>query len=52
MTNKFELIEQLRQLEETTLLELLELTADDLVDAFLDKIDDNQAKLIKYIHDN
>lgn len=51
MTNKSELISELRKIDEITLLELLEINADDLVDAFLDQIDENQSKLIKYLHD-
>lgn len=35
-----ELITLLRNEEETILLELLNITSDDLVDAFLDKIDE------------
>lgn len=35
-----ELISLLRNEEETILLELLNITSDDLVDAFLDKIDE------------
>lgn len=37
---KIELINLLRNEEETIILELLNLTSDDLVDAFLDKIDE------------
>ncbi len=50
--NKTELIESLRRLDEITLMELLNLTSDDLVDAFLDKITENQGKLIQFIYDN
>ncbi len=50
--NKIELIENLRLLDEITLMELLNLTSDDLVDAFLDKITENQGKLIQFIYDN
>lgn len=45
MSNQ-ELIAKLRQLDEVLLMELLELTSDDLVDAFLDKISDK----FTYIH--
>lgn len=38
--SKLELLQLLRCEDETTLLELLDIKADDLVDAFLDKIDD------------
>lgn len=50
--NKIELIESLRQLDEITLMELLNLTSDDIVDAFLDKIAENQGRLIQFIYDN
>lgn len=43
--DKLELITALRQLDEITLLELLEVNSDELVDAFLDKIDDNLDRL-------
>lgn len=36
---KFELLERLRQVEETMLVELLGITSDDIVDAFLDLIE-------------
>jgi hypothetical protein len=49
--SKTELINALREIDEITLLELLELTSDDLVDAFLDKIDDNQRRLLRYIYE-
>lgn len=52
MTNKTELIELLRGLDEVTLLELLELTSDDIVDAFLDEIHENEGKLVRWINDN
>lgn len=42
-----ELIEKLRNTEETLLLELLEITSTELVDAFLDKIEDR----IDYIYE-
>jgi hypothetical protein len=43
--NKSELLEELRNIDEVALLELLEITSSELVDAFLDKIDDNIDKL-------
>lgn len=49
--NKAELIELLRSVDEITLIELLEIDTDELIDVFLDKIDENQGKLIKYIND-
>jgi len=52
MTNKTELIELLRGLDEITLLELLGLTSDGIVDAFLDEIHENEGKLVRWINDN
>lgn len=40
--NTAELLDQLRSTEETLLLELLGLTSTDLVDAFVDKIVENE----------
>ena len=40
-----ELVEALRKTDEITLLELLEINSDNLVDAFLDKIEDNLDRL-------
>ena len=50
--NKIELIEELQQVDEVALLELLDISTQDLIDAFIDKITENQSKLIKYICDN
>lgn len=50
--NKIELIEELRLIDEVTLLELLNISTQDLIDAFLDRIEEKQGKLIKYLHDN
>lgn len=50
--NKIELIEELRKVDEVTLMELLDLTSEDLVDAFLDRIDENQGKLLRFFYDN
>lgn len=36
--NHIELLEELRSMDEVTLLELLEITSSDIVDMFLDKI--------------
>lgn len=44
--NKIELLDELKKLDEITLLELLELTSEDLVDAFLEKINDK----IEYLY--
>lgn len=40
--DKYELLAALRQLDEITLLELLEVCSDDLVDRFLDKIEEKE----------
>ena len=40
MTNKLELLQKLRKVDEVLLLELLEISSEELVDAFLDKIDE------------
>lgn len=45
-----ELLEELRALDEVTLLELLEVTSEELVDAFLDKIADDKEKLVRFFH--
>ena len=50
--NKVELIDELRMIDEITLMELLQITTEDLIDAFLDRIQENQGKLTKYVHDN
>jgi nucleoid DNA-binding protein len=44
--NKIELIEVLKKTDEVSLLELLEITSEDIVDAFLDKINDR----IEYLY--
>lgn len=49
--NKFELIEQLRKTEETLLLELLDITSEDIVDAFLDRIEERLSYLYGQIQD-
>ena len=36
-----DILDQLRSLDEVTLMELLEITSEDLVDAFIDRIEDN-----------
>jgi len=40
--DKFELLETLRHLDEVTLLELLEVCSDDIVDRFLDRIEEKE----------
>jgi hypothetical protein len=44
--DKAELLEELRKLDEVTLIELLGVNSTSIVDAFLDIIDDN----IEYLH--
>lgn len=43
--DKHELFEVLRNTEETLLLEILEITSEELVDKFMDKIEENIDKL-------
>ncbi len=47
--DRFEIIEILRSLDEVTLMELLGVTSEDLVDAFLDKINDQFPYIQKQI---
>lgn len=44
--NKADLFEKLKKLEETLLIELLDITSEDIVDAFLDKINER----LDYLH--
>lgn len=44
-----ELKERLAMLDEITLMELLDIHSDELVEAFEDKIEDNLEKLIKEV---
>lgn len=46
-----ELLEELRKIDEVTLLELLEVTSEEIIDAFLDRIVDNKEKLYKYVQE-
>jgi hypothetical protein len=43
-----ELLEKLRQLPEEILLDLLGLTSEDLVDSFIDKIQEDEDRLHEY----
>ena len=43
-----ELLEKLRQLPEEILLDLLGLTSEDLVDSFIDKIQEDEERLHDY----
>lgn len=47
MTVNAELLETLRSLDEVLLLELLGLTSEDIVDAFIEKIDDRETYIRK-----
>ena len=47
-----ELLERLRLLDEVTLMELLGLKSDDLVDAFKDLIEDNENKIRRHLSEN
>lgn len=44
-----ELLEELRKVDEVTLLELLEINSEDLLDAFLDRVRENKDRLYKYV---
>jgi hypothetical protein len=46
----YELCEDLKKLDEITLMELLNLTSEEIVDAFQDKIEDNFDRLSKEIN--
>jgi len=47
--NKMELLEELRNTDEISLLEALEITSEDIVDRFMDKIEDNIDKLYQLV---
>lgn len=47
-----EVIEWLKSLDEVQILELLEIGTQDLVDAFMDKVIDNQAKVFRIYVEN
>lgn len=49
--SRTELLEKLRQLDEVLLLELLEITSDDIVDRFLDIIVDKDDYIRKEIQE-
>ena len=46
-----ELLDELKQIDEITLLELLEITSEDIVDQFSELINQNLEKLYKYIRE-
>jgi hypothetical protein len=43
-----EIVEQLKKEDEVILLELLEVTSEDIVDAFLDRIKDNIERIYRH----
>ena len=45
-----ELLDELRKTEETILIDMLEITSSEIVDAFLDKIEEKEEKLTEYIY--
>lgn len=49
--DKYELIEKLRNLDEVTLIDLLGVTSDQIVDAFLDVIDERDAYIRQEIEE-
>ncbi len=51
MTVNSHVLDQLRSLDEVTLMELLEITSEDLVDAFLDRIEDNLSFIYSQLDD-
>lgn len=46
-----ELFEELKKIDEVTLLELLEITSEEIVDAFLERIEDKKDKLYSYLYE-
>lgn len=46
-----DLLAKLRSLDEVTLLELLDINSEEIVDAFLDKIEDNLNFIYSQVHD-
>lgn len=51
MTVNSHVLDQLRSLDEVTLMELLEITSEDLVDAFIDRIEDNLSFIYSQLND-
>lgn len=46
-----EVLEELKRVPEVDLMELLEITSEDLVDMFSDKINEKLNKIYKYLND-
>jgi hypothetical protein len=49
--NYFTMLEQLRKVDEVTLLELLDIESDDLIDAFTDKVQERFDYIARYLND-
>jgi hypothetical protein len=47
--NKIELLEELRKTDEISLLEVLEITSEDILDRFMDRVDENLGKLYQLL---
>jgi hypothetical protein len=47
-----ELIEELYNVDEITLMEMIHITSEDLVKAFLDRVEENQEDLRELVQDN
>jgi cell division septum initiation protein DivIVA len=47
-----EILEELRKVEEVELIELLNVTSDEIVNHFIDHIEDNLDKFKRYVEDN
>lgn len=45
-----ELLDKLKKVDEVTLMELLEITSEDLVESFSDKINENLNRLYKHLN--
>lgn len=51
MTVNSDVLDKLRALDEVVLMELLEITSNDLVDAFIDKIEENLSFIYSQLDD-
>lgn len=49
--NQLELLKKLRDLDELSLVEVLGVTSDDIVDAFLDRISEKEEELEEQVRD-
>lgn len=49
--NQLELLKKLRNLDELSLVEVLGVTSDDIVDAFLDRISEKEEELEEQVRD-